>query len=243
MKKIDNTHEMSFLEHLEELRWRIIKILITIILLSLLGFYFYDYLIAFLLKPIKSVEPVPQIIFLKPAGMLYVRMSIALASGFVLALPIILYQFWIFIAPGLYKTERKFAIGFVFSTIFCFALGFIFAYFVILPIGMAFLMSMTVEDIIPQLDIGHYIKFVLQLVVVFGLVFELPVISAMLAKMGVISSSLLKKIRPFAIIIMFILAAFLTPPDPSSQVLMAVPLLLLYELSIIITKFFVKKET
>jgi len=228
--------EMSFLDHLEELRWRIIKILLSVIILSIISFTQADYIIDFLKYPLSKINPAPKIIFLKPAGMFIVRMSVAFVAGFVFSLPIIIIQIWKFISPGLYTTEKKIAYIFFFSAIICFIAGFLFAYFLILPMGLNFLLKMTVEGIEPQLDINNYISFVMQLIIVFGLVFELPVIVGTLAKFNLINSNFLKKIRPYAIIIIFIISALITPPDIVSQVFLALPLILLYEISILLAK-------
>lgn len=235
-------NDMSFLDHLEELRWRIIKCLVSIIIGAVLCYWKADLLFAFLLKPIQNIDPKPQLIYLKPAGMFLVKMTVTFVSGLILSLPIIFYQAWAFVVPGLYDNEKKFAILFIFSTVLCFSIGFFFAYFLIIPLGLNFFIGMSVEDVIPQIDINEYISFVVRIIMVFGVVFELPIIAAALAKMGFINSRLLVKIRPYAIIVTFILGAVLTPPDPISQILMALPLILLYEISIIITRMIGKNE-
>ncbi len=229
---------MSFIDHLEELRWKIIKSIGAIFIFSILVFWQSDQILNWLKFPLWKLNPQPDIVYLKPAGMFMVKTTIALVGGFICSLPIVFYQLWSFVSPGLYQREKRFIYAVIFSTVVCFGVGGAFAFFVILPLGLNFLLSMTIEGIKPQLEINEYIGFVVQLILIFGLVFQLPIVSIVLAKMGLLTHTFMSKIRPYAMIVIFIMAGILTPPDVISQVLMAAPLLLLYEVSILLIRFF-----
>ena len=164
--------------------------------------------------------------------MLLVRMGVSITAGIIVAFPVIFYQIWKFISPALLSKERKIIWPVVTFSTLCFLLGISFAYFVMLPFILPFLYSLGTETIKPTINISEYIGFSVQIILVAGLVFELPVASFVLTKIGLLSPKILRKYRRYGIIIIFILSAFLTPPDPGSQVLLAVPLLVLYEISI-----------
>ena len=226
--------EMAFLDHLEELRWRILKALAAVVVGAILCFSFSDYLLHVLTAPIRSIGPPLKLIFLHPVGMFLVRLELSLVSGLVLALPIVLYQAWQFIAPGLLKQERRYVLPVIFLTLLCFLVGASLAYWVVIPIALRFLSGMGTADIAPQFDIGKYIGFLLRLIVAFGLVFELPMVSYFLTKMGILTPAFMRRARKYAVIGVFVIAAVLTPPDIFSQLMMAVPLLGLYEISILV---------
>ncbi len=243
MKAKLNPDQMTFLEHLEDLRWKLIYSVITLFFTTALALWQSDWIIEFLKYPITRMDQVPRIIYLKPTGMISIRINTGLVAGIILGLPVIFYQMWGFIAPGLYKREKKLIVALTLATLICFLCGFFFAYFIILPIGLQFLLSIGVEGIDPQLDIGEYIGFVLQMVLIFGIVFELPIVVYTLNRLGILHIGILKKIRPYAIVTIFIISAILTPPDVVSQILMAIPLILLYELSILLVRIIGKKKS
>ena len=228
--------EMPFLEHLEELRWRIIKSVIAVVVFMIASVPLSGWFLRILTLPNANLKNPSELIFLKPTGMLMVRMEIALFAGLILAGPIIFYQLWKFIAPGLHENERRFMLPSLFWSTFCFLSGIAFAYFVIIPNILPFLFNMSTDAIAPKININDYLSFILRLILVSGLIFELPVISFLLSRIGLLTSAFMKKYRRYAIVIFFIVSALLTPPDPLSQVLMAFPLILLYEISIWITK-------
>ena len=144
-----------------------------------------------------------------------------------------IFQVWLFVAPGLFASERRFVTFVIGSATVCFAIGAILAYWLVIPLAMRFFVGMAAgTDVIPQFDIVEYITFVMLLLIAFGLVFELPVLTFFLAKMGIATSDRMRKGRRYALVLVIILAAILTPPDPLSQVLMAVPVVVLYEISI-----------
>ncbi|HID11409.1 MAG TPA: twin-arginine translocase subunit TatC [Candidatus Latescibacteria bacterium] len=235
-QRADERKVMSFLDHLEELRWRILKSIIALVLASGVGVAFSDRLIGLLVLPLRRLDPPPKLIFLKPVGMFVVRIEAALLVGAVLASPVVLYQAWRFIAPGLLEHERKaFPLAVVTAT-GCFLAGVAMAYWAVLPIALRFLVGLGTEYVQAQFDIGRYIGFLLRLCLGFGLVFELPVFSYFLTKLGVLTPGFLQRNRRYAVVGVVALAALLTPPDVASQLLMAGPLLLLYEVSIWVSK-------
>ncbi|HDL17796.1 MAG TPA: twin-arginine translocase subunit TatC, partial [Bacteroidetes bacterium] len=234
--------EMSFLEHLEELRWSLIKSIIAIVIFMSLAFPFSEQLINILTLPNNQLEVPPKLIFLKPAGMLMVRLGVAIAVGIIAAFPVLFYQMWKFISPGLLNKEKKVVLPVVFFSTVSFILGVLFAYFVMLPFILPFLYGLGTENIVPTINISDYIGFSLRIILVAGLAFELPMVSYFLTKIGLLKPQIMRKFRRYAVVVMFILAAFLTPPDPGSQVLLAVPLLLLYEISILISYLVYRKK-
>ncbi len=236
---IEKGGDMSFAGHLQELRKRLLFIFISIILFSIVSYFFReiisDFLINFPLKFISEAKK-PKVIATAPTEMFLVEIKIAAAAGFVSSLPITLYNIWSFVAPGLLKKERVAGFFIVLSSTIFFAAGAFFALYYIVPFSFRFLMEVPKIETKPMLTMDAYFGFILKITMAFGIVFELPVASFILSKMGLLSSRFLIKNFKFALVIMFIIAAFLTPPDPVSQIMMAIPLIFLYLLSIIVTK-------
>jgi len=231
--KNENIEEMGFLDHLEELRWRIIKVLIAIVIFSVGAFAFSDFFVKMLMLPSQNIEKM-SVQVLRVQEMLMLKFKIAFIMGIILSIPMIAYQFWAFVAPGLYPEEKKFGpLLVIFVTIF-FLIGAAFAYFIIVPFALEFLVSIGAEEIKRQFSLSYYSKFIIQLVLATGVVFQMPILSFLLTKMGLISKKFLRKYWRFAVTLSFVLAAFITPPDPVSMLMMGIPLLLLYELSIFI---------
>jgi len=233
---------MPFLDHLEELRWRIIKCLAAIIILGLISLLFSERVLNLLIHPVVNLPHPPKIIFLSPTGMFIVRIWIAIGSGAFLALPVIFYQVWAFVAPGLLAREKRYTGGVVLFSTFFFLLGAAFSYLVILPNGLRFLLGLRTPQIVPQLDVGKYIGFAVKLILAFGAVFQLPIFSFFLTKLGIISPRFLREKRRYALVLIFVLAALLTPPDVFTQVALAIPMIFLYELSILVSVLVRKKE-
>ena len=231
-KKKHNTKEMPFLDHLEEFRWRILKGLGSVLLVTVVTFPFTGILLDFLTLPNDRLSEPAKLIFLKPTGMLMVRMEVALAVGIIVSLPIIFYQFWQFVAPGLLPKEKKYFFPALLFTTFCFLCGTAFAYFILIPTVLPFLFAMGTETIEATINITEYMSFVLRLIIVAGMIFELPVLSFFLSRTGLVTPQFLKKYRRYGIVLVFIFSAIVTPPDPMSQMLMAFPLLFLYQISI-----------
>ncbi|MCK5145921.1 twin-arginine translocase subunit TatC [bacterium] len=230
-------NEMPFLEHLEELRWRILKSLGSVVLFMVVTFPFTGAILKILTMPNDHLADPANLLFLKPTGMLTVRIEIAIAVGIVISLPVIFYQFWQFVSPGLHSSERNFVFPSIFLTTFCFLLGSAFSYFIIIPTVLPFLFGMGTETISAEININYYMSFVLRLILVAGLVFELPVISLLLSNLGILKPQFMRKYRRYGIVITFIFSAIVTPPDPMSQMLMALPLLVLYEISIFVAMY------
>ena len=236
--------EMSFFDHLEELRWRIIRALIGIVLGMIVCWIFIDWIMQdVMLRPIlllnKNLSGGQQPIHLqnlKPFGQLMLYMEVAIIGGIILSVPNILYQLWAFIAPGLMPKERKYIKSIVFFSSFCFLSGIAFSYFVMLPAALQFFAGFGSPDIANNIAINEYMSFIVSVMLAAGVVFELPMVSWFLSKLGILTPAFMRKYRRHSIVAIFILAAVLTPgTDPVSQILLAIPLLVLYEVSILIS--------
>jgi sec-independent protein translocase protein TatC len=236
--------EMGFLDHLEELRWRIIKMLVSVVLCGIVIAFFSDWLVnEVILAPAKHVQPPLRIINVTPYGQVLFYLEVIIVGGLILSVPLILYQLWKFIEPGLLPKERQYVSSIVGFTSLCFFSGVAFAYFIILPQALGFFAVFGSSMIENMIDVKQYRSFVLSLVLASGLVFELPMISYFLARFGVVTSSFMRKYRRHAIVVILILAGILTPgPDVTSQVCLGLPLILLYEISILIARFAEKKR-
>jgi len=233
--------EMGFFDHLEELRWRVIKALIGVVLGMIICWVFIDPLVnEFLLRPIleinKNLAPGQQPIKLqnlKPFGQVFLYMEVAIAGGIILSIPNLLYQLWAFIAPGLLPQERKYIRAIVAFSSLCFLSGIAFAYFVIIPSAMSFFAGFGTPEIENDIAISEYMSFIISVMLAAGVVFELPMVSWFLSRLGILTPAFMRKYRRHAIVIIFILAAVLTPgTDPVSQLLLGIPLVILYEISI-----------
>lgn len=237
----DLAGEMTFLEHLEELRWRIIYSVLGIVAGAIICWIFIDFLVdVILLKPAKDSSAILQ--NLKPFGQLFLYMQIAIIGGAIVSIPNIFYQLWKFIAPALKKNERKYILSIVIFSSVCFLLGIAFAYFIMLPLTLKFAAQFGTKDIVNQFAIDEYMSIIISVMLAAGLIFELPMISFFLSKLGILSPKIMRKFRKHAIVVIMIAAAILTPgTDPVSQVILAVPLVLLYEISIFISKLSTKK--
>lgn len=227
---------LSLIEHLEELRSRIIKSLISLIISSLLVYNFYPRILSLLLRPIGKL------VFISPQEAFLTNIKIAFLGGLFLSSPVILYQIWKFVSVGLKPSERKYALIFGLLSFVFFVLGSIFGYFVIVPIGLNFLLGFASNLITPMITISRYVSFVGSLTFAFGLIFELPLILLFLTKLNLVSPAFLSRRRREAIILILISSALLTPPDVITQILMAFPLFLLYELGILFSKLGYKKS-
>ena len=223
---------MHFLDHLEELRWRLLKSLISVLIGSVVTFYFIDVIIEFLIKPTQNLANPMDLQVLKVQGMFMIKWGIALIGGFVLAIPVLTYQLWKFISPGLYLNERKYVGPLIFFTYLSFLVGLVFSYTVIIPFSLEFFTSVGVDQIENNFSINYYFNFVTWLMIGSGLIFELPVLVFILSVIGLLTPAFMSHYRRHSIVIILILSAFITPPDPVSLVLMFIPLWLLYEISI-----------
>ncbi len=237
INEVDSSDDMGFLDHLEELRWRIFKVLISIVSFSAVSFFFSDFFLNFLIEPTKSIDPPLTLQVLRVQGMLIVKMWIAFFGGVILSLPVIVYQIWSFIATGLYQNEKKHLPTLIVATFISFIAGAAFAYYVIIPLIIPTLLAFGVEGIENNISIDYYFSFVLQMIIASGVIFEMPVVAYFLGRIGLLTPAFMRHYRRYAIASIFIIAALLTPPDPLSQMLLAIPLLVLYEISIYISGF------
>ena len=237
--------EMPFWDHLEELRWRLIKSIFAILMGSLIAYSYSDFVMYWLINPTKALAIDLNLQVLKITSMFTVKLSVALFGGMILGMPIILYQFWRFISPAF---EDRYGLAVFFTVLFSsafFILGMSFAYFIIIPFSLAFFTSLTADsiDISYNFTLEGYLTYMLWLVFGCGLLFQLPVISIFFTKIGILTPTFLRVYRKFAFIVFLVLGAILTPPDPVSQVLIVIPLVLLYEFSILISKLFKPKDS
>lgn len=235
--------EMHFLDHLEELRWRIVKALAGIVVAAIFCALIANWLVEdVFLAPVRGASPALAIINLKPYGKVLVYMQVVLLSGFILSIPNIVYQFWKFIEPGLYPHERRYIFWIVAFSSLCFFLGVAFSYFIMLPITLQFFAGFGTAAIENTIAINEYMSFVLRMMLAAGLVFEMPMVSFFLARLGVLTPSFMRHYRRHAYTVLLIIAALITPADIVSMMILAIPLLLLYEFSIFIARIAMKKR-
>ncbi|KAF0150982.1 MAG: Sec-independent protein translocase protein TatC [Ignavibacteria bacterium] len=234
--------EMTFLDHLEELRWRIIYSLIGIVIGTILAWVFIDFFVEqILLLPAKAAGLKLQ--NLRPFGQLFLYFQVAIMIGLIFSFPNLVYQIWKFIAPALKQNEKKYIKWIVLFTTFCFLSGIVFAYFVMLPFTLQFAAQFGSQTIENNFAIDEYLSIILSIMLGAGLVFELPMLSFFLSTIGILTPKLMRKYRRHSIVVILVFAAFLTPgTDPVSQIMLAVPLLILYEISIFVSKIFQKKS-
>jgi sec-independent protein translocase protein TatC len=237
-----NNDKMPFTEHLEELRSRLIISFIAVGVGFVLSYGFKEYIFEILMHPLLSVmNKSDKLIFTNLPEAFFTYLKVSLLSGIMLATPVILYQIWIFIAPGLYNDERKLILPFVLLSTIFFLGGALFGYFVVFPYGFKFFLSFSSENIQALPSMKEYLSFSSKLLFAFGFVFELPLFITLMARMGLVTPEFLKQNRKYAILLFFAGAAVITPPDVVTQIMMALPLMLLYEISIVGAKIFQRK--
>jgi sec-independent protein translocase protein TatC len=237
--------KMPFTQHLEELRRRLIICFIAVAVGFLISYFFKERIFEWLMKPLLQVLPKGQsqkLIYTAPHEAFVTYLKVAFIAGIGLASPVILFQLWRFIAPGLYQNEKRYLLPVVFFSTLFFVGGAMFGYFIVFPFGFQFFVSFANEYITPMISTREFTSFATRLLLAFGLVFEMPVFAFFLARLGLLSAKFMKKQRKYAILLIFVAAAILTPPDVISQMLMALPLLVLYEISVWIVTIFGKKE-
>lgn len=233
-RKDDDSWDMPFLDHLEELRWRLIKSVAAVIVMALGAFYFSEELVTFMIQPLG--EDI-KLHVTEVTGAFYAYIKVALIFGIIASLPIVFYQIWGFIAPGLYREEKAMVLPLILMSTLLFAVGAGFCYLLVLPFALKFMIGFSGDLFSPIITVGSYISFSGMLMLAFGFGFEMPVVAYLLGKVGIVSSKFLGKGRRYAIVIILIAAAVLTPtPDVVTQLLLAVPLYLLYELSIVVVR-------
>ena len=233
--------KMPFLEHLGELRTRIVRALIALVIGTAIALPFSEKIVDFLARPVTKLGY--KLVFTAPAEAFWVQMKVGLIVGLFIASPGILWQVWAFIAPGLHAHEKKYAAPFVLVGSLMFILGGAFSLFVVTPYAIAFLLSYARETLTPMITLENHIDFLLKFTLAFGAVFELPLAITLLARMGIVSAKMLAKNRKYAILGAFIVGAVLTPtPDAFNQTLMAGPLVILYEVGIISARIFGRRS-
>ncbi len=232
---------MGIVDHLDELRSRIVKILATLIIFTIVGFFFSDYLLKYVTEPFVKTGLKLNIFTL--TGGFFVRMKAAFLAGFLIGLPVLVYQIWSFIAPAIEKKSRKFIRNSLFVSIFLFYTGASFVFFLLLPFAIPVLLAFIGEGMASTIGADDYISFMVLFTLAMGLLFELPIVIMILTKMGIVTPKFLSEKRKYSVVIIWIIAAIITPqPDAISQAMVAIPLMFLYEVSIIIAKFIYKKK-
>ena len=262
--------EMSFLAHLEILRWHIIRATMVVIAVALLAFFFKTYIFKYIILPHTQgdfptyqffceigryfgsetdfcQQKLPLVIQNRTmTGQFSATLWISFWTGLVVGFPYLMYEMWRFISPGLYQKERKMAKGFIGITSILFFVGVLFGYYIIAPLSIHFFATYSVVDggqmVKNEIDIASYIDMLRSSVISCGLIFELPVVIDFLAKLGIVTADFLRKYRKHAIIVTLILAAIITPPDVASQVIVSIPILILYEVSIFVAKIVQKRQ-
>lgn len=267
MAKKKSINEMSFLDHLEDLRWHLIRITLAIIIIASLAFVFSRFIFEdIIFAPLNMNFPtyewlckiatfmgvdtsfcndkIPLILQNRTmSGQFSADIWTSILAGFVISFPYVIYQLWKFISPALHENERKHSRGFIVISSLLFFIGALFGYYVITPLSINFLANYSISSIVNnQIDISSFIGLVRSSVLASGLIFELPIIIYFLTKVGLVTPEFLKKYRKYALIIVLIISAIITPPDIASQIIVAIPILILYEVSIIISKVVIKNQ-
>ncbi|GGD37231.1 Sec-independent protein translocase protein TatC [Malaciobacter pacificus] len=225
--------------HIADLRKRLMVSAGCLIVMFFACFFFYEPILGWMMVPVEAVlPPNSQMVAVEIQETFFTALKVAFFSGFIVSLPVIFWQMWLFLAPGLYEHEKKLVVPFVFFATLMFLVGASFAYYIVVPFGFEFLVNFgsAVVTVLPS--IGKYVGFFTKLLFGFGIAFELPVITFFLAKIGLVDDQMLKNFFKYAVVIIFIVASLLTPPDVLTQFLMAGPLILLYIVSIYIAKVF-----
>ncbi|THF61685.1 twin-arginine translocase subunit TatC [Pseudothauera rhizosphaerae] len=234
----------TFVSHLVELRDRLLRAIVAVLVVFVCLMPWAGDIYDLLALPM--MDTLPEGTHMIATGVVtpfFVPVKVTLMVSFVLALPVVLYQAWAFIAPGLYAHERRLAIPLVLGTSLLFLLGMAFCYFFVFGTVFKFIAEFAPKSIVPAPDIEQYLSFVMTLFIAFGLTFEVPVIVVVLAKAGIVSVEKLKEARPYVIVGAFVIAAIVTPPDVVSQIMLAVPMCLLYELGLVIARMVTKPAT
>ena len=259
-------NEMSFLDHLEELRWHLIRSILAIVIVACVAFVMKDFIFGVIFGP-KSLDFPTYKFFCNiatffginsdfcgdelpftiqsrlMAGQFSAHIWTSIWSGFIISFPYVLWEIWRFISPGLHATEKKYSRGFIFSASMLFFLGVLFGYYVVAPLSINFLGTYQVSEVVNnEIDLGSYIGTVRASVIACGIMFELPIIIFFLTKIGLVTPEILKKYRKIALVIVLIVAAVITPPDVTSQIIVAIPVLVLYQVSIYISKLVLKRQ-
>jgi len=258
--------EMSFLQHLEELRWHIIRSILAVVVFMIIAFIFKNYLFGtiilgpkspdfitnrllcqlgeYLKTPALCINTKPlNLISIKMSGQITTHITAAMVAGLILAFPVILWEFWQFFKPALKPSEARYARGAVLAASGLFFIGVLFGYFMLAPLSIHFLSSYEIDpQVVNQINVRSYIGTLTSICLATGIIFELPIVTFFLTKIGILTPKFMRTYRKHAIVLIFIIAAIITPPDVFSQTLVAIPLLLLYEISIFISARVMKQK-
>ena len=231
--------KQTIVEHLSELRKRLIYSFISLIVCSILSYNFSEIIVKDMINKAPDIE----FVFIAPAELFMSYLKIAIVGGLVFSLPIILFNIWLFIKPGLDNSERRLIISSLLVGGILFFLGGLFAYLLVLPTTITFLTNFQINEIKPMISFSNYLSFAITFILSFGVAFEMPILMSIIVKFGLVSTKTLQKNRKMAILIIFILAAILTPPDVISQTSLAIPMLLLFEIGIFFSKLVENKKS
>lgn len=239
-----NPAEMPFLDHLDELRSRLIRSLIALAVACVIGLFAVAELnvLDILQRPIRGLTEMESLVFTSPTTPFFITLKLGFIVGLVLAFPYMAWQGWAFLSPALYENERKFAVPAIATGTVLFLAGIALAYFLVLPFGLKVLLSFYETDLTALITVDEYLRFATMLILAFGLVFEIPVILVFLSMVGIVTADGLGKYRRHAIVAMACLSAFLTPADPFTMVAMMIPLMMLYEGSIVAVRIIGKRR-
>ncbi len=240
---MESEEKIPFTGHMEELRKRLIVCFIAVGVGFLAAYGFKEQLFEILIRPLVLVmDEGDKLIFTGLPEAFFTYLKVSFLTGLMLASPVILYEFWMFVAPGLYDKERRLLVPILFLSSFFFIGGALFGYFFVFPYGFQFFLGFASEHIRPLPSMREYLGFSSKLLLAFGLVFELPLVITFLAKLGIVDVPFLKKNRKYAVLLFFVVAAIITPPDVVTQIMMAVPMMILYEISILGARMFGRKK-
>lgn len=239
----DDQIEMGFLDHLEELRWRLVRCLLAMVIGSAVSFGYIDHILNVLLYPARSTSSPINLQVLSVQGMFLIKWFISFISGFILALPFLIYQFWRFVAPGLRVNEKKYAFPVVFFAFSSFITGILFGYFILVPFSLEFFSGIGATHVDNNFSIQYYFSFLTWLLLGAGIIFQLPVVSLVLSAIGILTPPFMRHYRRHSMVVILILSSFITPPDPVSMLIMSFPLILLYEMSIGVSWLVNRKRT
>lgn len=235
--------EDTFISHLIEMRDRLLRAVLAIVIFFVALFPWAQELYALLAQPLLAALPKGgQMIATEVTTPFFVPIKVTMMAAFLLALPWVFYQAWAFVAPGLYQHEKRIGVPLVIASVVLFLLGMAFAYFLVFPVVFGFIVGVAPEGVAVMTDIGKYLDFVLTLFLAFGITFEVPVAVVLLVKMGMVSVAKLREIRPYVIVGAFVIGAIFTPPDVISQFMLAVPLWVLYELGIVVAALITRPQ-
>lgn len=239
---MNEDEKLPFTAHLEELRSRLIRCAIGIGAGFAIAYLFKEKLFEILTRPlIQVMEKGDTLIFTGIPEAFFTYLKVSLLAGILLAMPVIMYEFWMFVAPGLYQKERRLMLPIILTSSIFFVGGALFGYFIVFPYGFKFLLGFATETLRPLPSMKEYLSFSAKLLLAFGFVFELPLVITFMARLGLVSVPFLKRNRKYALLLFFVGSALLTPPDVVTQIMMSFPLMILYEISIIGARVFGRK--